>query len=77
MRGVGSRRVRVIPGDVLLVGGYEVSAEVLIEMLAPDKRLLWAVVRNGEHDIQPVPYDESRVVWLTDEDLIRADADVV
>jgi hypothetical protein len=74
---VGSRRVHVVAGDTLLINGYELDVATLVEMLSPGKRILWAFVRNGEHDIQPVPYDESRVLWLAEEDLVRSDNDPV
>jgi hypothetical protein len=75
MATLGSRRIKVSPGDVLLINGYEVDASILVEMVAPEKRLLWAFVRNNEVEIQPVPYDESRVLWLAEEDLVRSETD--
>jgi hypothetical protein len=76
MATLGSRSVKVIPGDTLLLNGYRVDVTTLAEMLKPDQRVLWAFVRNGEHDIRPVPYDETRVVWLAEEDLVRSENDV-
>ena len=66
------RRIVVRKTDTLIIDGYEVDASVLGDMMDPERRLLWAFVRaeNGV-DIRPVPYDEERVIWLTDEDLQR------
>ena len=66
------RRIVVRKTDMLVIDGYEVDASVLVGMIDPDKRVLWAFIRaeNGV-DIRPVPYDEERVIWLTDEDLRR------
>lgn len=74
MRGIGARRIRVMSGDVIVLDGYTLSVDILKEMIAPDKRLLWAFVRNGDN-IQPVPYDEKRVLWLSEEDLVRNETD--
>ena len=69
------RRIVVRKTDTLVVNGYEVDASVLGDMMDPERRLLWAFVRaeNGV-DIRPVPYDETRVVWLAEEDLRRREA---
>lgn len=72
MRSLGTRRVRVLAGDTLIINGYEVSADILREIIASDKRLLWAFVRSATgRNIQPVPFSEDRVIWLTDGDLVR------
>jgi hypothetical protein len=68
-------RVVVNGKDLLVVGKYELDATILEQILNPQARVLWAFVeRDGR--VMPVPYTEDRVVWLTDEDLVRADKDV-
>jgi hypothetical protein len=63
-------RIIVHKNDVLVVNGMEIDGEILKSIVNPDARLLWAFVKKG-NDIQPVPYDETHCVWLTDEDLVR------
>ena len=63
-----SRRIVVRSADTLIVNGYELDGEILKELLNPDNRVLWAFIKQDTR-IQPVAYDESRVMWLTDEDL--------
>ena len=75
---LGSRHINVIAGDVLVINGYEVDATILLDIVSPDKRVLWAFVAYEEvKTIQPIPYDESRIIWLAEEDLIRSAADQV
>jgi hypothetical protein len=73
---IGSRTVKVIEGDVLVINGWRVDVTTLIQMLDPDKRVLWAFVRNGDRELRPVPYSEERVIWLAEEDIVRADNEV-
>jgi len=77
VRIIGSRRLQIRTGDLLVVKGFELQAEVLEQIINPDNRVLWAFVRNDHGDLQPVPYDESRVVWLADDDIIRRNGDEV
>lgn len=63
-------------GDTIVVGGNELDAAVLEQLVNPDKRMLWAFVRNDSGDVQPVAYDETRIIWLADEDLVRSDNEV-
>ncbi len=66
------RRLVVREDDIIVLGGYEFSAAVLKAVLDPDRRLLWAFVKaEGGHAVQPVAYDETRVLWLSEEDLER------
>ncbi len=76
MATLGSRRIKALPGDTLLINGYSVDVTTLIEVLTLDRRVLWAFVRNGGRDIRPVPYDETRVLWLSEEDLLRSDSEL-
>lgn len=72
LRSSAARRIQVRPGDVLVINGHEISADILREIISPDKRLLWAFVRGANgRDIQPIPYDERLCIWLTQEDLHR------
>jgi hypothetical protein len=64
------QRVRVRAADTILIGTYEVDAGTLEQVLNPKNRVLWAFIeRDG--CVQPVAYTEDRVLWLTDEDLVR------
>ena len=72
------RRIVVRRDDVLVLpSGFEVDASTLSDITKPDKRLLWAFVKSEDGTaIQPVCYDETRVIWLTDEDLVRQNSEV-
>jgi hypothetical protein len=66
------RYVVVRNSDILVINGFEIDAAILTDIVAPDKRLLWAFVKSEDGTaIRPVPYNEERVVWLSDEDLVR------
>jgi hypothetical protein len=70
------RRLVVQKDDVLVVKGMELDVAILEEMLVGDKRLLWAFLKNEAGDLQPVPYSEDKVIWLTDDDLVRSQFEV-
>jgi hypothetical protein len=72
------RRIKVGSNDVLLVGGYELTIDILHAVINPDARILWAFIRNRRNPrlIQPVAYDETRVVWIEDSDLEHIDIGV-
>ena len=71
------RRIVVHRDDVLVLNGFEVDASILIDITKPNRRLLWAFVKSeDETAIQPVCYGEDRVIWLTDEDLVRDKSEV-
>jgi hypothetical protein len=63
------RYITARKGDTLVVGGHEVDVAVLEEIMKPDKRVLWAFVRNDAGDVTPICYSEDRVIWLTQEDV--------
>jgi hypothetical protein len=64
------QRVKVRSADTIIIGNYEVDASTLEQVLDPRNRVLWAFIeRDGK--VQPVAYVEDRVIWLTDEDLVR------
>jgi len=67
---VPGRTLIIRSNDTLVFKGYEIDASIMEAIVNTDARLLWAFVKKG-HDIQPVPYDETHCVWLTDEDLVR------
>lgn len=67
---VPGRRLVIRSNDTLVFKGYEIDAEILEAIVNPSARLLWAFVKKG-HDIRPVAYSEDKVIWLTDEDLVR------
>jgi len=64
------RAIRVTEQDTLLINGYRVSGEVLAMIIDPDPRVLWAFVRQNKN-IQPIPYTEEKLIWLTPADLER------
>ena len=63
------RYITARKGDTLVVGGHEVDVAVLEEIMKPDKRVLWAFIRNDAGDVTPICYSEDRVIWLTQEDV--------
>ena len=65
---VSKRKIVVRSIDTLVIDGLEVDGDVLKSILNPDNRVLWAFIKN-EGRIQPVAYDESRVLWLQETDL--------
>ena len=73
------RRVVVRRDDVLVLPtGFEVEASILVDITAPNKRLLWAFVKSEDGlEIRPVCFSEEHCIWLTDEDLVRASSDIV
>jgi hypothetical protein len=70
------RRITVRKDDVLVINGLELDVATLREMLSAKRRVLWAFVRQGG-DVRPVCYDETRVIWLTEEDLERSPNEVL
>lgn len=70
------RRLVVSKNDVLVIDGVELDVSILAEMLTGDKRLLWAFIKNADGDTQPISYSEDRVIWLTDDDLVRGKSEV-
>ena len=69
-RTVAGRTLVIRSNDTLVFKGYEIDADILDAIVNPDKRLLWAFIKK-DHDIRPVAYSEDKVIWLTDEDLVR------
>lgn len=67
------RKIVVRKSDVLVVNGYEITGEILRIFMDPTPRVLWAFIRNKGR-VMPVPYDEGKVIWLTESDLERVDA---
>jgi hypothetical protein len=65
------RRLLVNKTDVLVIGGYEIDAAILTDIIKPDKRLLWAFVAKGTQ-VQPVCFSEEHCVWLLESDLDRS-----
>lgn len=71
------RRLIVRKTDVLVIGGLEFSGEVLREIVAPGKRLLWEFVRSEDgDDILPICYSEEQVLWLSRGDVERTAEEV-
>jgi hypothetical protein len=69
------RRIVVGKQDVLVLGQYEVDATILAQMLDPRNRVLWATL-ECDGRLQCIPYDETRCIWLTDDDLVRTNKDI-
>jgi hypothetical protein len=69
-RAVAGRTLVIRNNDTLVFKGYEIDADILDAIVNPEARLLWAFIKK-DHDIRPVAYSEDKVIWLTDEDLVR------
>lgn len=69
----GRRHIVVRKSDVIVIGGFEIDGEVLRTIVNPDARTLWAFIKKDDK-VQPVAYDEQRVIWLEETDLERVDA---
>ena len=71
------RKLTVRRDDVLVLGGFEVDADVLTEIVKPNRRMLWAFVQSDDGlRIQPTPFTEDKVIWLLESDLVRDKAEV-
>lgn len=71
-------RIRVdLDSGIIAIGDLELDVETLCAMADPDARVLWAFIREpNEKRIQAVPYNEEKVIWLEESDLMRGDGDV-
>ena len=70
------RTLVVHADDTLILQGYEVCASILLDIVKPNKRLLWAFVRSEDGTrIRPVPYSEDKILWLEDSDIERTKAE--
>lgn len=68
------RRIRVRSGDVVIVNGMAIDADVLAMVINADARLLWAFLRgDGGRRIEAVPYNEEKVIWMEPADLSYAE----
>ena len=65
------RRIAARAADTIVIGQYEIDVDVLEQVLSPNNRVLWAFVKQHDGRIQPVPYDETRCIWLSEDDLVR------
>lgn len=63
------RRVRVMPGDEIELAGFIIDADILGALMDPANRALWSFVDDGKGRVQPIPYTEDRVIWLSDKDV--------
>lgn len=66
-----TKRVELMRGEVLVHKGLEIDRDVLDAVVDTNKRVLWAFVRGRNGDIRAVPYSESHVIWLTEDDIIK------
>lgn len=57
-------------GDVIVFDGMEIPSELVEVITRHDARLLWAFL-NRDGIIQPIAFDETMVIWLTERDLQR------
>ena len=59
---------------LIRVGDLEFDTETLLAMADPDARVLWAFIRSKDGKrIQPVAYDERKVIWIEASDLERGE----
>ena len=71
------RKLTVRRDDVLVLNGFEINAEVLLEITKPNRRMLWSFVQSEDGTrIQPTPFTEDKVIWLEVSDLVRGKAEV-
>ena len=71
------RKLTVRRDDVLVLNGFELDADVLTEIVKPNRRMLWAFVQSDDGlRIQPTPFTEDKVIWLLESDLVRDKAEV-
>ena len=71
------RKLTVRRDDVLVLNGFEIDADVLTEIVKPNRRMLWAFVQSDDGlRIQPTPFTEDKVIWLLESDLVRDKAEV-
>ncbi len=68
---MSANRVELGARDLLVYKGTEIGREVLDAVVDTNKRLLWAFVRGGGGEVRAVPYSESHVVWLAEDDVPR------
>jgi hypothetical protein len=66
-----AKRIELGRDEVLVHKGLEIDRDVLDAVVDTNKRLLWAFVRGRNGDIRAVPYSESHVIWLTEDDIIK------
>jgi hypothetical protein len=72
---LAGRRIQVYAEDTLLIGGFEVQAEILTAVLDPKVRALWAFVHDEEGRCQPTPVTEEQCIWLQNSDMQRGPKD--
>ena len=71
------RKLTVRRDDVLVLNGFEIDADVLTEIVKPNRRMLWAFVQSDDGlRIQPTPFTEDKVIWLLESDLVRDKTEV-
>lgn len=69
---MGSERRRVELGklDDLVYKGFIIDRVILDAIVETDKRLLWAFVHKGD-EVRAMPYSESEVIWMTEDDVVK------
>ena len=62
------RRIEARPGDTIVLGEFEVDAEILAMVLDTNVRGLWAFLQDKDGRVQPTLFTEERVIWLEPKD---------
>ena len=62
------RRIEARPGDTIVLGEFEVDAEILAMVLDTNLRGLWAFLQDKYGRVQPTLSTEERVIWLEPKD---------
>jgi hypothetical protein len=66
------KRVELSKLDILVYKGMEIDRTVLDAIVDNDKRLLWAFVSSADGTaVRAIPYSESHVIWMTEEDVLK------
>lgn len=69
---LNNHRVTLGAKDVLVYKGMDIDRGILDAIVDTDKRVLWAFVRSEYGEVRAVPYSEDHVIWLTDDDVLKA-----
>ncbi len=66
------RKLHIRPDDTLIVNGYAIDAAVLMAVIDPKPRVLWAFMGEADGErIQPVAFSEANCIWLQNTDLSK------
>lgn len=64
-------QVELAANELLVYKGRAIERDVLNAVIDTNKRLLWAFVSGKDGEIRAIPYSESHVIWLAEEDITK------